>query len=689
MDYFAALPPYSAELAARLTAKVDAHYRSLPGLRPYLRAKKARQMYYGLPSNASPFDVSTVGAMGEQGELSALQVNHVWRLGQRLLTQAVSDDFGWQPVAANGDTSSQEQAAIASSVLEQVKREFRLRRTLQEVCEMALVDAWAWFAVRWDPAAGALYDKDPKTGAAFYEGKLRVTVHPWWRTIANLSKHDSQHSWVIICDWINKWDLAAKYGAGDTPTARAMRERILSHGADHRMILDWQRTSRGSSLDEDEREEIPVFTLFHRATPAVPFGREVVFLADGRTVLYDGHSTYGEDLPCFRVSTSDMLNTPYGMSPLVNLLSLQSVTNVLTSSVATNNINNALQNIAVPEASNWSMKETDGMRIWESNGDKLPQGINLVSSSPETYKLIEILKAEMEGLVGLNAVALGQPDGQLSGVAMALLDSKAQQAATAFMLAKYEAVEDMGTAILDRYKRFARTPRALEVTVGEGRKYMLKDFTGAKLGEKPRVVVEGRNSLLNTTGGKLELATKLIEMKALEGPQHAKALIQVYRTGSLEPLLQDEENEQSRLNRENDMIARGEVPPVDMTDPHHRDIARHRAVMSSPAFRNDARVRAAYEQHQAEHLDAWRALPPELAQALGIPPLPPPGIVDPATGLPMPSDEGGAPPASPADSGAPLMEQDMPGGAGLPGMPGMPQSPTPPGANGPMMPPPL
>lgn len=678
--YFASLPPYSAELARELMAKVDRFYTMLPQSRAYQRARRVRQLYYGLPGEASPFDVSVVGATGEAGELSQVHINRLHHLGQRIITMTVGDDFGWQPEAANGDSASQEEAIVANSVLEFEKRDKRLRRYMRTLAEMALLDSEAWGLVRWDAQAGEKYDVDPLTQAPVREGKLRVTAHPFFRVVINTSRHDAAHSWVIVTEFVNRYDLAARY-----PTHA---ERILRLGADHRLILDWRRVARG--YEDDDTEEVPVYNLYHRPSPAVPLGREVVFV-DSQTVLYDGPSVWGEGLPCFRLAPGDMLDTPFGSTPMVDITSPQQVLNMLVSSAVTNNANGAVVNVVAPRAANLNVTQLEGgQQYWEYDGDAKPEPLTLTNTAPETFKLAEMMGEFMNELMGMNSVSLGAGSPELSGAAMALLDSKTQQYAEGFIAAVNEAKEDLGTAILDRYRRFAKTPRRLELIVGNGRKRLLEDFVGQKLGSVSRVTVKVRSALTDTVAGRMDLAEKLIAMGALK-PTDAPKLISILRTGQWDTILEGQEREELLIAEENEQLRLGVTPPVDVTDPHLQHLLGHRPVGASTEFRMDeggqpTAAMMAYTAHQQMHIDALRMTDPGLLQVLGQPVIPPPMVPPPPVGpdgAPLPPDAGAAPESS-GEPAAPGEMLDPNAGPDLPNMPQMPDLPE--GAPAPAMP---
>lgn len=639
--YFAALPLLDRMLASELMARVNRHYDKLSSMRAYQRMRRNRALYYGYPSDASPFDVGVLSTAGEGGELSYVHVNRMRYLGQRILSQAVTDDFGWQPVAANNDTASQEEAILAGSVLEYEKRERKLPSIMRLAAEAAITDAEAWVSVRWDPNAGARFDQHPETGINVYEGQLKVKRHSWFRLVGDWNRHDHDHDWLIITDdFVNKYDLAARFPEH--------ADKIVALSPDHRRVLDWQRTARGITWDEYDSDLIPVYTFYHRATPAVPEGRETVFV-DGDVILTDGALPYGPKLPLERMSPADMLDNPHGHAPMTDISGLQVLVNMLMSSAATNHVNNGVSTIAMPEDANVQTSSLfGGANVITYAGQTPPSAINMARTDPQTIELARLMSDEMVIIAGMNEVSTGQIQRQLSGAAMALLDSKSLQFASLFIASYRSLLASVGTAIIDRYRRFAKAPRRLEVISGAQRSYMLDEFTGDRLAGIARVNVEVRSALMETTAGKLDFAEKLITAP----PVLQRPLMQLYKTGSIDVVLQPQEAEHMLRARENDVLRRGENPPTLDTDPHAEHIAAHRAVVASPEARANPAVIEAVSAHIAQHVDALRMTDPGLLMALGqqpIMPMPPPGSVAPgmppeATGIDL---GGGAPPEEP------------------------------------------
>lgn len=668
--YFATLPPYSQELGHRLVALVDRWYQGLPSLRPYQRARRVRNLYYGLPSTTSPFDVTSVAMLGEQGELSAIQVNRLHHLGQRLLTMVGTDDFSWQPVAANGDTISREEAILAGSVLEHEKRASKLQHVRHAFDELAILDGFSYFSVRWDPGAGDKYEE--LDGTSYYEGRLKVRAHEWWRCPIDLNRVDGDHDWVVATEFVNRWDLAAQHAKGDA----ALYARLASLPPENRYVLNWQEQVRGRTWNPDTDSQVPLYTFFHKPTRSVPEGREVVFVGDG-TILWDGPSVYGDDLPVYRVASANIVGTPFGASPLADVVSLQSVVNMMYSTQTTNAVNHGVANVFMSPNANLSRSQWDGANIWEIENPESVNVVDLLKTSPEVMNLAKDLMGEMTTLMGFNSVSLGMQEHQMSGKLAALLDSKSMQYASLFISGDRQGVESLGSAIIDRYRRFAKAPRVLEVIAGEGRRYMLKDFTGQKLGSIARVTVEARNGAMSTVSGKMAFAEFLVESGVLTDPNPLplRILTSVYTQGNLDVATLPVETEDMLIARENDMLSRGEVPPVHSTDNHLEHIRRHRDPLANPDARMNPGIAQATDAHLLQHINVLRTLDPDLLRLMGQQPLGMmPGAPIPPPGGEQPMLPEGTPPEGPLpEEGMAAMmgppPQDLPVPAEAPPMP--------------------
>lgn len=674
--YFAAEEYYSPAIAQRMMEKVDRWYEVLPSLRAYRRSVLFRQLMYGLPSDASPFDVTTIGRMGDTGELSAIHANQFGVLASRIVAMTTGGDVGWQPVAANSDSLSKEDAAVSKSVLDYERRVGQLERLFALAGATAFLDASVFIATRWDVRGGTRYDdyKDPATGAVstVYTGKLQVTMHAWWRTVFDLYRKDAAHDWLILCDYHNKYDLIARFAANKDalgrPTADSERlaQRLYGLRREHNRVL-MSQTERGWLANDDDTPLVPVWKLYHRPTDACPKGRET-WVPDAGIVLYDGDSVYGEELPVVRMAPDEWLDTPHGHTPLSNLAAPQRALNMTLSSILTNEANGAVANVWFPDESNPKVSELGGANVWSSASK--PEALALTGTAQSTVETASMMESLMVRLANLNPASLGQLEQQMSGALAALLESKGREAMVPFIRSVRWCIEQVGTRIIDCYKRFAKVPRALEVIHGEERRYMLKDFTGERLEGISRVTVEASNGLMSTQAGKVSFVETVMQHpQFLTHPNALGILFDVWNTGRLDRLLLQPEGEGILIAAENEALGRGEQVVVRWADNDQEHIEQHRRLANNPELRMNDGLMRLLDEHIAMHgmnanLKASGALGPEATAQAGLPMAPPPGQ--------------GAPPPAPQDGGVPL--EPVPGrtvdsGPNGPGMPSMPTNP--------------
>lgn len=641
--YFAAEPPYSPQCAARLMAIVDRWYDRLPFLRSYQRARTIRQAYYGLPSDASPFDAAIIGEMGRQGELSAINLNQLGVLGQRILSMTITDELGWQPVVQNQDAQSRKEAAVARSVLEYERRAGQLDRTFALNAETAFLDGSAFLSIRWDERGGDVYEKglvDPTTGQQrppVYQGALRVRNHAWWRTMFDLYRHDADHDWVILVDYVNRWDLATRYAKGSD----ALTQQILNLQREHTRVLMSQQ-ERGWAISDDDAPLVPVYTLFHRPCETLPEGREVVFI-NGSTVLKDGANIYGKGLPVVRVAPGEWLDTPHGSTPLTNLTAPQAAFNMAVSSDLTNIANGAVSRLWLPPGPKPTRTVMeDGAEIFQS--DAPPQAINTVGSSPRTPEFAAFMSGQMAELAHMNPVSLGRQERAMSGALAALFDAKSREGISPFIRSYRWGVEAAGTQILRTYKACAKVPRALEIIVGKDRGYTLKDFVGQQIGSVDRVTVEARASMLDTTSGKMALLEALMQIPSfVQNPRAPEVVLAVHTTGSVDPLIIVPETEDILIQQENEWMRDGQLPPVRAEDDDEKHIATHRLLSLNPADRLDDALMSTLDQHLAMHRQ-------NMAMKAGGMAGPPPSQGAPSA-PPMPADDSAPQGIAPVDAG--------------------------------------
>lgn len=663
--YFAA---DEAELTAAYLKKKSSNWFTHLYHNRYLEKVKRSWMSYHGAYFSSGIDGHEIVFGGEQGELVNLAVNHYRNIAQHLLRMITSTRPAFQPRSANSDHKSQVQTYLAHGILEYYMREKKMERFIKTAVEYAIVLGSGYVKMEWDSTKGKKVDEVPvdedeiasfnEEGEPLNENGRVLKPYPIYEgdvSFCNLSPYDvvfdntkedtTLHDWVLVRSFKNKFDIAAKYPEFD--------EEIRGIATKDKQ----QKGNRATLSYIDDTVDIPVYEFFHKKTESVPNGRYLLYL-DSDIVLLDTPLPY-EGLPIYRISPGDILGTPYGYTPMFDLLPLQDAVNSLYSTILTNQNAFGVQNILNPRGNDVSVSQLEGALNFieynpvpnTPNGGE-PKALNLTNTPAEVFNFLQMLERAMETISGVNSVSRGNPEPSLrSGNALALVEAQSLQFISGLQQSYVQLVEDLGTGLVNMLKRFAKVPRMAEIA-GKSNRSKMKEFTGEDLSSISRVIVDVGNPLAQTTSGRAEMASNLLQMGLVNSPEEYYAVL---NTGKLEPLIQGQHDEVLLVRAENERLVDGttDVIAID-TDDHALHIREHKTVLADPDARLDEELVARTLAHIQEHIDALEQVKPELLQIIGeqsIQPMQPPAQMPPQN----PQAETGGKPTS------------------LPGLPNMPK----------------
>lgn len=645
--YFAAKDP--KKTAGILLGKANSWYNQLYTNGYLSKVKNMWLAYHG----AFYSDVGgghKVSFTGEQGELVQIAVNHIRNLSQHILTMITSNRPAFQTRATNTDSKSLAQAKLGNDLLDYYMREKRLEKYLKRAVEYAIVLGSGYVKMDWNATTGEVYEVNDETGAMIYEGDVEFSNLSPYDVVFDTSKENQDNDWVLCRSSKNKFDLAAKYPElGDKIKNLATKSDLFKY----RMDL----------LEFDETSDVPVYEFYHKRTESMPEGRYLLFLAED-IVLIDSPMPY-RALPVYRISPSDILGTPYGYTPMFDLLPLQDAVNSLYSTILTNQHAFGVQNIYVPRGADISIKSLEGgLNIIEGNsGAGKPEAMNLTSTPKEVFDFLKTLETQMETISGVNSVARGNPEASLkSGTALALVQSMALQFISGLQQEYVVLIEDIGTGLINMLKDFATVPRIAIIAGISSRSYVEKSFTGDDLSQINRVIVDLGNPLAKTTAGKLQMASELIQYGIVKTPED---YFMVMATGNLNNLTDDATDDLILIKSENERMASGSPVKALSVDQHLSHIKHHRTVLSDPDLRMDEELTGIVLEHIQEHISFLRDVDPGLLAILGEQPLGPVGGTPPAPGQQgmdpnqsaQPQGNQMAPPAMPQPPNMPNMPQ--------------------------------
>lgn len=574
---------------------------------------------------------------GEQGEIAQLPVNHLRNISDHMVVMITATRPAMQARAINTDYKSLVQAKLANSLLDYYMREKRLEKYILTAVKYAIVLGSGYIKMEWNATTGEIYDYDDmllESGdtiqVPIYEGDVQFSNLSPFDVVFDSTKETYDHDWVLCRSFKNRFDLAAKYPE--------LSDQILQL----QTKSDLERY-RFNTLAYSETDDIPVYEFYHKQTEAVVEGRYILFLS-GDIILSDGPMPY-KNLPVYRISPADILGTPYGYSPIFDLLPIQDAVNSLYSTILSNQTAFGIQNVIMPRGSDVNpVSLVGGLNVIEYNPQfGKPESLNLTQTPAEVFKFLEMLVKDAETISGVNSVARGNPEkGLESGNALALIQSMALQFISGLQQSYVQLIEDVGTGLINMLKTMASVPR-LVLIAGKTNKMEMKEFRGDDLANVDRVLVDIGNPLARSTAGRVQMAEQMLQMGIIKTPEQ---YFTVMNTGQLDVMTEDSQSELMLIRRENEDLIAGDEVLTAATDQHAVHIKEHKCVLSDPDLRRDPELANRVLMHIQEHINLLRTTDPDLLMLMGEQPLSPPGgspANQPMPGVPQESMQGQAP----------------------------------------------
>jgi hypothetical protein len=620
------------ETSGILLSKANSFYNFMARNAYLEKLRQSYRMYHGIYNDDPTGYGHTINFTGEQGELVSIPVNHYRSIASKMLTMVTQNRPVMDARAINSDYKSESQVYLANNILDYYMREKKLEDYLKSACEMAIVFGSGFIKLEWNATSGEVYDTNEETGLPIYEGELEFTNLSPFDVVVDGTKESFNNEWVLIRTFKNRYNLIAKYPE--------LESKI--RGIPSKTDASYYRIAFYSN---DHTDDIPVYEFYHKPTEAVPGGRYMLFSSED-CVFIDTKMPY-RTLPLFRISAGDILGTPYGYTPMFDVMPIQEAINSLTSSILTNQSAFAVQNIFVREGSNLNISSFEGaMNIIE--GMEKPEPLNLTQTPAEVFKFLDMMIGSAETLSGINSVARGNPEASLkSGTSLALVQSMALQSISGLQQSYVRLVEDVGTALIDILKDYASTPKVISI-VGKNNRSLLREFTGESISNISRVIVDIGNPLSRTLAGRVQMAEQLLQMKAIKNPDQYFSVI---NTGRLDDMMEGDTSELRCIKRENEYMLEGQQVRALMLDRHSEHIMEHKTILNDPDFRNQPELVSNVLNHIQEHINYLKTTDPNLLQMIGQQPIMPPP----------------PPPGPPAGPGGPEQMGPPPGNQGQPG----------------------
>lgn len=647
-NYFAAANPDM--IASVLMDKVSDWINYVEGTAHWKRIKKSNAMYYGW-TDVVGANSSQIVQSGPQGQFSLAFINEFRNTIKHVLNMITAQKVKGDCHGANTDVETTESCELGNAILEQVILEKDVGSALKQSCEYACFLSEGHIALGWDHWKGSPYTVD-EIGQPVFDGDITLTNYAPWNVIKDHWRRDAKLPWVILIDWENKYDLAAKY----PDKADAIIDANPSN------IWKYQEGFCNQYLFSDT-DLIPVLQFRHERSPALPNGRLVKFL-DNTTKLFDGDLPY-PSIQVYRMAPDHLAESPHGYTFAFDLLSVQDLSNLVDSIAATIFRTFGVGVVKLPQGHNMDYTQLAqglmAMVVNEKNGKV--EAMNFAQLPPGLFDWRGWLSSRGDILAGINSVIKGVPDQNIkSGNFAALVAAQAYQFSNQLQESYQVASQKVLQGVIEMYQTFANTKRVVKM-IGKNKEYMMKSFRKEDLQAVSTVTVDMGNPATSTTAMKMQMGEDLLASGKIDT---AKQFLNVMETGKLEHVTEPAETEQNNIDRENEELRKGMNPPSLKTDNPMVHILKHLTLLDDPVIRSTRpEVIQAVDQHIKQHVEYWKMITfmePEMLLLKNIPPCPMGGPMGmPPPGGAQPPPPGGAPTMGPAPEGA------------MPQLPGLPK----------------
>lgn len=566
------------KLSGYLQDKIYDYYNYVQTVGLFDKWLKAYACYYTNLINSA-----SITRTGPQGQFLTISVAEARSILQRLLTLTISERPTWEPQTINSDAINQRQTITARGLLDYYMVTKRVEKDIYQAVEYSLIFGAGYVSVNWDGALGEVYAFDQDTGAPTNKGDLKYRSHEPIDVIYDIGLNAYRdRDWLIVREYDNKHNLMAKYPE--------FADKIKATDG----MLPYDHHYRVKKMMPWDTDIIPFYKFYHSRSAALNEGRYVEFLPDG-TVMVDTLGTEPgfpyKHIPVYRVTPSDVVGSAFGYAPMYDLLPLQQDFDIVMSSIITTNEAFGVPNILCPLGSNIEFSQmTGGLKFIEylrtAEGGK-PEAMQMPEPPQSLYTSINLIEKKMQDVTNINAVTRGNlPSADLSGAALALLQSMAIQANSNTQLSYTQLLEDVGTATVQILKEYAEIPRIIAITGKYNRSDSL-DFSKDKISGIDRVLVKAGNPLTKTTSGKVTIAQMLLEAKVIKTSDE---LLQVIETGSLDPMIQGKRRELLGLQSRCEALLDGKKIKVLVTDDHTLCMQEYKALLADDKARDDEEI---------------------------------------------------------------------------------------------------
>lgn len=582
--------------------------------------------YYSTLIEPDSIDTA-LGFAGEKGELVRCLIPKARLLIRQYVALATRQRYQFEVTTDVNDATPVETARLGKSLINAEVEKNSVDMLGERITEACLVKGMCWVSDTWATDQGEIWGR-ATDNTVLYTGGTQIEVHDLHEVIFNWSHAEEKNlEWLIIRRRKNRWNLVAQFPelADEIKSLPSIRTERMNFPTFNLAVMN------------DDEDYIYVNEFYHKPTPALPFGRMLVY-GNQNTVFFDGNNPY-EKIPARLFRFQNIDNTLLGYPLLSSLLPAQEMLDHEVSVISSNHQAFGVQSVLVPKGSDISVQDTKtGLNFisytpQNAEGGGEPKALQLTATPPEIFQMQQALSAMLDELSGINATLRGQPPANVtSGAMAATLAAQALEFITSDTKGLTLGIEALMQMSLDNYKLFAKVEQIIDV-VGEGNTSAVEQFKAQRLNNLKRVKCRVGNPLMATVSGRLQLGEAILPMLQAGDNQAVSKYLGLIEGAPVESMFDSELSENTAIQQEIESLMKGETVTPYMTDNHPAYIREYRKILYNQNVRRQGQIVQHIMDLILERLKLEQLCPPELKAIL--------------RGLPMPQ------PAPQAQSGLP------------------------------------
>ncbi len=553
--------------------------------------------YYYSNVLESQSSLTALNFTGEQGELVQMRVPQARSLIRQLLTLATKQKLAFSAIAETSDRPVVEEMRICDAICEDTVKDKELDLIGETMVENGLVVGTGYLYVPWRTDMGTPFTVDDQ-GNIIYDGAPDISAPFITDVIYDFTKSVwKDNDWAEVRTRRNRWNLIAQHpdlAAAIKALPSAQRQR--QEGMDLWMAND---------------DDVYVYELYHRPSPALPQGRMMMY-SDPKTVYFDGENMYG-CIPIEQYKPEVIAGMGFGYPMFSALLPSQEMFDHEASCIATNHSAYGVHNVTVPRQAAISSQEINGLNYISYTPQPVPGGgkpepLNLQQASPEAFKFMETLLSSMQQISNINGALRGDVGQDTSGTAIATLSTNAIEFLNSYIKTYLATMQKGMYHVINAYTRFAKNERMIRL-VGKNNQTYLKKFKGEQLRAITGVKIQEVNPLMQTLAGRLEFANQAAKNGYVENMKDYAAIVD---GEPVKKLFEEDLSESDLISSENQMLMDGKPVHAMSIDCHPEHIFSHKTLLTAEVRAENQALVKAVNDHILEHLGLAQTTSPLL-----------------------------------------------------------------------------